>query len=532
MVCYINIRNYLKLMPKIYLPVPEIEKSITRPVVLDIVRQVKEITGIPEETREIFLGDAKSGLQAGSTVNSDILDNTNIAAYKQITLEVTETYNENNLGTVAIAQPEQNPIFVDNYLGVLLKPVYAPKVFEITVRYRSSSKTESKAWRDNIYMHVNHLRDVNLHDATYHYSVPKPFMVLLQEIHRLRENVEGYGDTFDDYFFSNSTIMNTEITTLTGDKTSFAVAENQIRIQGLFSFTDAPEKEQMSGDANMWMSEFTYKVTIDIPVGMHMQYPIMVHNQLLDEKYIPKPAEDDTKHDKIFSKSFKAMHRFEVPYVTDGNSPYAPVVKVPEYDDWLPDNAIIGSQPIISCLCELLPDDKKLLLNLRELGDYAIDEEILEYFQNVEYRYLTLPYKSLFHVSLYRNKFLTTDRSTLVDSRLNFRSTQDLELRRNYRVVFSMLTDISSVDPAALKRMRRYPSVLKKALSAIKVTYAQLARLSPIVDLTGFMPELTKTGANKDYIFGQFVRFHTVLSSHVTSKRINALGKADSWPKR
>lgn len=507
-------------MPKLYLPVPEIEKSITRPVVLDIVRQVKEITGIDKETKEVFIGDARSALQAGSAVGSDILNNTNIAASKQLFIEVSETYNENYLGTMAIAQAEQIPIFIDNNLGIVLKPIYASKVFEISVRYRNPSKTQAKAWRDNIYMHVNQLRDVNLHTATYHYSIPNGFMVLLQELHRLRENVEGYNEDFDTYFMTNVTKRITEATTLVGSAKEFVVPEQQIRIQGIFSFTEAPEKEQMGGDANMWISEFTYRVTLDVPVGVHMFYPIMVHNQLLDEKYIPKPAEDDDKHDKAFSRSLSALHRFEVPVDIQRAKPYEDTIRIPQYDDWKPDNSPPGLYPVISALCELLPDNKKLLLNLSELGDYELDSELLEFFRQGEYRYLTKPFKSMFHLSYYRFKFLSTHQETHLDADLNFTTTEDLSLRNNHRVVFSMMTDVNGVDPACLKRLKRYPNLLRKTLKAIKVTRAQLIRLSPIVDLTGYMKDLPNTGMSVQEAWNKFPIFHTVLSSDVTARRM------------
>ena len=505
-------------MPKLYLPVPEIEKSITRPVVLDIVRQVKEITGISKDTQEIFLGAARSTLQAGSTVGADILNNTDIAASKRLYIEVSETYNENNLGTVAIAQTEQIPIFIENKLGIVLKPIYTSRTFEINVRFRNTSKTEAKAWRDNIYMHVNHLRDVNLHKAAYHYSIPKAFMVLLQELHRLRENVEGYGESFETFFFSNMTKRVTEGTTLVGDKTDFLIPEQQVRIQGMFSFSDAPEKEQASGDTNMWYSEFTYRLTFDVPTGVHMSYPIMIHNQLLDEKFIPKEAEDDEHHDKAFSHSLKALHRFEIPVDTRRAQGYADVITIPDYDDWRADNHPPGMTPILTALCEVLPDNKKLLLNLSELGDYAVDEEILEYFKTIEYRYLTLPYKSLFHLSYYRHKFLSSDRQTSVDSSLDFKTTADLSLRENHRVIFSMVTDILSVDPACLKRMKRYPNVLKKTLKAIRVTQGQLIRLSPIVDLTAYVKPAAQMEQLKNEAYLKFPIFYTVANAHVQAQ--------------
>lgn len=507
-------------MPKLYLPVPEIEKSITRPVVLDIIRQVKEITGISDDTKEIFLGDARSALQPGSTVDSDILDNTNISASRQLTIEVAESYSEGYLGTVAIAQTEQIPIFVDDNLGIVLKPIYTPRNFDITVRYRNPSKNQAKAWRDNIYMHVNHLRNINSHTATYHYSIPKAFMILLEELHRMRENVAGYGEDFDTYFHNNVTRRVTEATTLAGTAKEFVIPERQFRIQGTFNFTEAPEKEQMGGETSMWISEFTYQVTIDIPAGMHVNYPVMVHNQLLDEKFIPKEPEDDTKHDKAFARSLRAIHYFEVPYMTDRAKPREDMIRIPDFDDWRADNAPPGLYPVFSALCELLPDNKKLLLNLNELGDYAIDEELLEFFKQGEYRYMTLPYKSMFHLSYYRFKFLSTDKKTHLDSELNFTSTEDLSLRDNHRVVFSIVTDISSVDPACLKRMKRFPNVLKKTLSAIRVTYAQLSQLSPVVNMMSYAEGLAKAGPTPEEVWEKFPIFYTVMNAHTTAEKL------------
>ena len=126
-------------MPKLYLPLPEVEKSITRPVVMDIVRQIIDITNSSKDTRILFLGDARSSAQVGSTVGANITENTKISSSEQMYIEVNEVYNENYLGTMAHAQTEQIPIFIDEYLGVVIKPIYTSRVFDITFRYRNPS---------------------------------------------------------------------------------------------------------------------------------------------------------------------------------------------------------------------------------------------------------------------------------------------------------------------------------------------------------------------------------------------------------
>lgn len=508
-------------MPKLYLPVPELEKSIVRPVMLDIVRQVRDMTNIPADVKIIFLSDARSSPQNGSKQSEEIMDNTSISGSNRITFEVTEQYSPDYMGTLAIAQTEQIPIFIDHELGVVLKPIYTSRIFDINIRYRDHSRTRVKAWRDDIYMHINHMRDVNIHTADYHYSIPSAFLALVKEIHRLRENVAGYGQDFEDYFFSCISNRNTEITNLVGDNPLFAIAERQTRIQGLFDFTEAPEKESSDDTINKWVSNFTYRVTIDIPTGVHVQYPVMIHNQLLDEKYIPKLAFDEDKHEHAFSRSLKALHRFEATKAPNGNSISNKTIHEPEYDDWWPDNQLPDSSFVFTALCELLPDDLRLIIDLNELGNYSIDEEILEYFRKVEYPYLTKAYQSPYHISLYRDKFLANEGILTVNSKLEYRASSDLSLRRNYRFALSMITDISSINVQAFRRMRRYPSVLRKTLKAMQVTKGELTRHAPNIDLTKYAADLPDVGPSKAAVYDHLVRMRTVLSSYVMVRNIN-----------
>lgn len=445
-------------MPKLYLPVPEVDKAIVRPALIEIVRQVKDITGLPEDARVMYLSETNSSPQAGSTVDTDIMDNTTITGSKLITIEVNETYNENYLGTVAIAQMEHVLIFNDPFIGVNMKPIYTSRTYEITVRYRNPSRTQAKAWRDHIYMHTNHLRDVNLHKATYHYSIPKPFMRILKEIHTLRENVAPYGDTFTDWLLKHVTSRITAATTLNGDKAEWVIPEQQIRVQGIMNWNNgAPERESQGGDTNLWFSEFTYTVTIDVPTGIHIEYPIMVHNQLLDMKFIPEEPPDDETQPKTFPFSLKALHHFEVGHDTYIRQRYPMRPRWPEYDDWWPTKNLPDMRCVFSALCDLDPNNKSFLLNLEELGDYAIKESIMKFIREVEWKYITKPYKSMLYLTYYRSDLPFDDRWITLDNKMNLRAKNELSLRDMHRVTLNLVIDPSVIDPKFFDRINKYP---------------------------------------------------------------------------
>ena len=85
---------------------------------------------------------------------------------------------------------------------------------------------------------------------------------------------------------------------------------------------------------------------------------------------------------------------FEVLYDNDRMNPWNEYSHYPQEDDWYPDQIPTGMKMIYSSLCQVDPTDPKLIVSLKELGEWMIDEEVLEYFTQVEYRYLTIPYQS------------------------------------------------------------------------------------------------------------------------------------------
>ena len=503
-------------MPSIFLPLPEVDKSITRPVVFDVVRQVMEITQIPSDVPITYLGEGESAAQQSSKIAGDQLaGNTVLSGNSLLTIEIADLYDENYVSTTAIAQTEHPPVILDNNLGVMIRPIYSNNEIEITFKYRCRSRTHALRWRDDIRMRTSHMRDINLHEGVYHYSLPTPFMTIMKEIHELRENVAGYGEDFDSYLHTCATTKMTEVSNLAGKAKTFAFAESQVRIQGLFGFQIAPQEITKGNEAGQWVCEFTYKFNFSKPLGMHMQYPVMIHNQLLDMRFIPQPAFNDDSTDKSFSHSLSALNHFEVPTVQSRYHNHYTPIKYPEHDEFIPDNAPPDMLGVASALCQVDPTDDKYLL---DLTDMELDDEIAEFMKKVEYPYLTKPYKSIFHVSLYRWQHLTSDRNIFVDNNLRVKSSNPLSLRTNHRVRLSMVNDIECLDTEALRRLRRYPNVLRKALMAINITKHKLNMISGKINLLNYFPDLPNVGVSLATVRNQHIGFNTVQTSYIVAR--------------
>lgn len=454
-------------MPHVKKVIPETIQSVVRPVTEAIVRQVMQLTGIDKSTKILYPGDAEKTQQPGSSLTGDkertqFINNGNL-----IEIKVDGNFNEDSVLSTAVERPEQIPIFLDDKLGVILKPIYVKSDYTITITNRSNSRTAIERWREDIRARYSSGREINEHLVSYHYLIPPELLNILKEIHKLRENVEGYGEDFENYFKNNSTSRLTELTNLAGEQKSYAVTETQIRIVGLFDFKSFPEKSEKESDQTTTYNTFTYKVSIEKPIMCAMRYPVMIHNQLLSPNYRPNnPHIVADQRPKSFSLSGGFLSHFESHLFMDQYIDRYSKINIPWFDEFIPDSVPSGTVNIFNVLCEFALPDKKSLFNLNELGDIYIDEDILNFIKNGEYQYITQPYNSVFKLDLYRGNKLAQEDMLVIDSNLNITSRIDLNVRENNRVRFGLVANLNLLSDQALKRVRSDPKAFVKIVLA------------------------------------------------------------------
>ena len=489
-------------MPNIYLTIPEVEQAVSRPSILKIVQQVQELTGFPENTKTMFAGDIRTQQTAGSgiadTSRHPRFDND---VYNYI--EVEEDHDLMSINTTAVGRKEHIPVFFDEKLGVQISPIYSSVNVSINFVYKSPSKTDVLRWRDQIRMKISAMRDINLHKIEYHFGIPVQLLVILKHIYDKREAVEPYGDTFEQYVKSFSTERLTLLGDLVGKNARIAVTETQTRIVGLYDFEGMPQKPEREDTGN-WSITFTYKFTYDRPLGMQMKYPVMVHNQLLDDPYLNYQLPFDKQEivPKSFSYSLNAMHAFENDTVMNAVRQIDPLIRIPDCDDFVTTFNAVGYAPALSVLTSV-EDDKKTLFNLNELGDYDIDVDILDFIRNSEFPYICRQFHSMLYLGFYRDKFLTNTESINCDLSLNVSSNQELDLRTQHRVRLFICTDLRMLKPGAIQRLREYPKALVKIIGCIN----ELIRDHP--DFNELYTMKRVSHVHFDKIYSIITGFHT-----------------------
>ena len=480
-------------MPNISITTSEVNSSVLRPVVLDIVNQIIDITKISKDIPIFFPGSTEAVPQKGATMsdqNKNERDNTRLDFQSNVTIQVNEVYPEDRVLSTTTAADDNTPVFLDEALGVLIRPAYIPTDISITFQFTDNNQTSIERWRDDIRMRISKGRDMNIHSVSYHYPIPPKFVDILKDIYAKRENVDGYGDTFNSYLATHSSPKMTVVSNENGAITLLAVAETQGRILGIFDFSTAPEKANKKENSSTYTASFTYNFRLDKPTECNMRYPVMVHNQFLNPRSIPPDNAPNLDNQNLaWSWALSALRPFENGTLATNPSRKAPII-LPSIDEFIPKSVLPYTKTLLVALCAVDTTDPTLAINLKELGDFIIDPDILAFIQATEYSWITKPLYSIIQCSLYRGMDLLSYTLTTSNSALDIRSTENLPIRINNRMRLSIVNDLGMLSDAALARLKASPIAARKLLTAISVNRYDLELLKPRCDFTKIMNHL------------------------------------------
>ena len=458
-------------MPRVALETPQTYDSITRPVALGVVRQIFSILSLPQSLNIVFPGAAEQMPMTGSMLN-DTGDPTSFRYGGQMHVEVTENPVEDRVLATAVYQRENLPVFVEPKLGVKIHPIYSGTEMVLTCQYRAPNRVLAKRFRDDALIRTAMGRKENLHELTYHYSLPYEYLHLLKSIYDMREEVAGYGESFDKWMVDHITQRATNITTMAGTQAQLVIAEHQVCPQGYFDFSALPEPESKDKEGGTFVLNFEYRMVYDKVVGSTAQWPLVVHNQLVDEQWRSEPNASGSQIDPARRKRAPSLSRHSFDHFTNRGKSYEcrkrlGDIRIPHYDDWEPATVHPTTSPVVSIMLMVDVNDPTAILNLKELGDYTIDPDILAYLVD-EAPYLGAYGQSAIYLSLYKGDVPLDDGALAINSNLTVTSTLDLDPRERYHLRIAIMTDFLALPNAAAERLRTHGKACIAILSTLQ----------------------------------------------------------------
>lgn len=452
-------------MPNIVSEIPETYNSVSRPVCIQMIKDLVAYMGLPETTGIDYYGVTETQHQSSSPI-----DHTPTNKYPftgRVLVEVEEDYIEERTLTTAVRKPNEQFIFHDPNLNVSIKPVYVRTEVAINFRYRAPDRTSALRWRDRMRLKVSEGQQELLHEFDYHYPLPLSELIILREIWRMREEDFGYGEDLKTYlrkYFSPRVIS---VTNQAGAGALLSMAERQVGVIGWFDFMAQPDKGQAAGEGAPWEIGFEYRFQYDKPVACVMKYPIVIHNQVISPKYRQdKLTYELATISRRPNDERRSLDKFTRLY-TDAVYPFKGL-RIPEYDDWFGTIQFKHLNEIVTLLMGVNIEDPRELFNLKELGTHEFTEETLAYMKS-EHMWLNQPLQSMFTIHLFSGNSRLEETGIVVDEDLNVRTTFDLDPRNVYHVVITMC-EVKALSGPALERLRHHGKV---ALDCVRVMYPQ-----------------------------------------------------------
>jgi len=458
-------------MPRVATEIPTTYEAILRPVVLEISRQLAVLLNLPQDISILFPGDAEEAAQHNSTLEKD--GNASKFKYTQrFRVQFSENVVEDRVLATAVYQDENIPVFFDKKLGVKIKPVYSGTELVLSYTYRAENRAEARKFRDDMLMRTAMLRAENLHEITYHYELPVVFLHLLAEVYRMREAQEGYGDTFDDWVNAHITPKATNLTTLTGTVKTLAIAEKQVCPWGYFDFTAMPEPAEKDREGGSWNVNFEYRITIDKVIACVAEWPLVIHNQIIDEPWRESPNASGHLVDPNRRLRAPSSSRHSFDYFTPQLYPNpcrrkVDGVAIPHFDEWEPKQVHPETSTVAGIMLQVDPDDRHAVLNLRtDIPDYEIDPDIIAFLRG-EGNNVARYGGSVFHITLY-NDGDPLDEPLLMDRALNVRAANPMHPRERYHLRLALVNDLLGLESAAIDRLRMHGAACIKILNTLQ----------------------------------------------------------------
>jgi len=363
--------------------------------------------------------------------------------------------------TVEHEDLKKTPLINDRLAEITVRPVYIETEYKLSLDLKSKSENFIQNVISRIQTRLSTGRDVVYHDIHYKFCYSDFVMDLMQEAFDRRRKVVEPEDqlTFEEYMI---TCIDERTQTLAGignGKYNICAVENQLDTVGIFP-SEAPERKiDYDEDTGYYSIIIDYIYRMDKPEYLYVQYPIVVYNQSLSSRYL---VISDNRNDlRLFNSKYETYGQYFISLKRDGWK--YQTSRIPDYDNYL-HNMKYNGRPLLEISLGVTKEDRRFLINLNDLGEYAINSDLIDYLtknRDVVVRLgenYTYP-DSVIYIILLVNGELSSIR-LIIDEDLNIWSSVDLDLTSKYHIAIVSHDSIGSLSAMAWRLYDLYYDLL------------------------------------------------------------------------
>jgi hypothetical protein len=413
--------------------------TITHNVILSIYEELKNILRLPSEEKLIFL---------------DIDEFTNKKKryegnYTKVGVRFSEKIAKDHLYLRTIRN-YRKPILQDRHL--VIKPIYLNTNLIIGLKIVSKSKGYIYNIKDKLTEIYLEDRTSFYHNVLYRYYLNRSILPILHLIYNIKVENECIENDFNKWLAETTDSRATVASTQAGydGYVDLLFKESQGSVYGEFLDLDNID---ITYNKNYYGIELKYKVNYTKVSYFDVSYPITVCGNLLPEKYIRKSYVTSNYSNGASDRFLSNLDIFTQDTITQNIMRCAYIneyLRVPIMDSYITLTNTYGYMVVASFLVA----HEKFLLNLAHIDTCVINEYVLSFLLDGEWRYITEYAASVFYIQLFKDGLPIDGLS--IDNMLNVYYRGEFDKNSEYRLLFLIAIDKNKIKPSALDRFNKF----------------------------------------------------------------------------
>lgn len=433
-----------------------IEETITRPILIRVTEDLMKYLG--------FNHDIYYTLDEHDTVDMDKNELGQIKSYssprdEHIVITHEESASDDSDLSLSYIRPDYQVVYEDKDIGASIMPLYLKRKMTIDFKYIAKSRSLVNAIINNLRLITASDGMYLTHTLLYHYTLPDFCFRLVSDINDKKNNMLATPldiETYINQTFPRVTTVNAP----DGDslKSDIAIRDSQTGVLGYITTNLSDIKKESVEEEAGWSVSFSYEFEYESVVQLSSCYPIMVYNQLLDPLLRVVMKQPMLPYKGNFTAGTQGImditNAGRYDYLTiEQNKTY---ITIPQEDGYKLPRPDPYTARLLSIIITIDVNNPTELFNIMDIPHIIFKPEILDFWKAGEYKYISEIYRSMFHIALYTDGERDSNNYVIMDANLNLTTYLPMKQTSLYRVVFSVLTDLSVLSQSVHTRMNKY----------------------------------------------------------------------------
>ena len=436
-----------------------LEETVTRPIQIIVANDIKKLLGLG---RDIYIAFDPTDERIAKIKNQlGDIDHDNTTFEEYILLETEETTEEGTELYMTTVKPDTYPIYQDIEIDSYIQAINQRRQLDFTFTYRNKSKSLVHSLANKLKLMTGDDGMYYRHELEYGYNIP-PFVIKLLSHFNDLKNKRKRPDrqlSFSDYLartFDTRLDLGGNLGK-TIDNYTLYIREAQVNLEGYISDSVHDIKPEFDDNLNHWGITFRYRITFDKPVGLLLNYNMMVWNTPIAKEFRDFQHIENTSNRAIHRRSLRGVNLTTIGHPIWHTRPRKDYLTIPVEDNRLP-NLITPRYltRMFSVLTMVDSNDPTLLFNIDEIPNYRFKKSVYDMLLKSEYKWVGIPCCSVIFISLICGEVEQYENRIIMDAEGNLRTTKPMDVTKTYRVMFSLLNDLDMLNPGSTRRINRF----------------------------------------------------------------------------